>query len=133
MRVALNEEPPPSPPQAKAALLRIPFVRRCTLAFDDGVSASAFLVNINLRGVYIASDDLPRLGQAVGLRFGLPDSDRELSLEGAVAWLNPRQQHPVHSLPPGFGVQFRNVSAEDTETLERVIMEHKERGPKPGI
>jgi Tfp pilus assembly protein PilZ len=129
MRTALSEE---QPPQTKAALLRVPFVRRCALAFDDGTSASAFLVNINLLGVYIAYDEMPRLSQGVSVRFTVPDSDRELSLDGLVVWLNPRQQHPVHSLPPGFGVKFRDVSAEDTRSIERVITDYNARQPAGG-
>ena len=117
------------PPARKAVLLRVPFVRRCALAFDDGVAASAFLVNINVLGAYVAHDEMPSLGRGVRLQFSLPDSDHELSLEGSVAWLNPRQQHPVHSLPPGFGVKFRGVSAEDIRSIERVITDYKARNP----
>lgn len=129
MRTSLSEEHPP-PPAQKAALLRVPFVRRCALAFDDGVEASAFLVNINALGVYVAYDDaMPKLGQGVRLRFSLPDSDRELSVRGSVAWLNPRQQHPVHSLPPGFGVKFEGISADDIRSIEQVITDYKARHP----
>lgn len=120
-----QEQPPPR----KAALLRVPFVRRCALVFDDGAAATAFLVNINVLGVYIAHDEMPRMGQGVRVQFSFPDSERELALDGAVAWLNPRQQHPVHSLPPGFGVQFLEVPAEDARRIERVITDYKTRHP----
>lgn len=122
MRAALSEK---QPPPRKAALLRVPFVRRCSLEFDDGTSATAFLVNINLLGVYIACDDPPKLGQGVRVRFSLPDNAREVSVDGSVAWLNPRQQHPVHSLPAGFGVQFRNLSADDSASIERVVLDYR--------
>jgi Tfp pilus assembly protein PilZ len=122
----LSEGPPPP---RKTALLRVPFVRRCDLALDDGVEASAFIVNINVLGAYVARDEMPSLGQGVRLRFSLPDSDHELWLDGSVAWLNPGQQHPVHSLPPGFGVKFRGVSAEDIRSIERVITDYKARNP----
>jgi Tfp pilus assembly protein PilZ len=128
MRLALSEEQP----AGKAVLLRVPFVRRCGLTFDDGTSASAFIVNINALGVYVAHDGMPRLGQGVRVQFSLPDSERELSLEGSVAWLNPRQQHPVHSLPPGFGVKFRDVPAEDVRSIEGVINDYKARHPASG-
>lgn len=126
MRLALSEEQPPA---AKLVLLRVPFVRRCALAFDDGVAASAFLVNINALGVYVAHDEMPRLGQGVRLQFSLPDNDRELSLDGSVAWVNPRQQHPVHSLPPGFGVKFHGVSPQDARRIEQVITDYRARNP----
>ena len=128
MRLALSEERPAE----KAALLRVPFVRRCQLSFDDGTSASAFLVNINALGVYVAHDAMPRLGQGVRVQFSLPDTERELSLHGSVVWLNPRQQHPVHSLPPGFGVKFKDVSEEDIRHVERVITDYRTQHPGGG-
>jgi Tfp pilus assembly protein PilZ len=128
MRLALSEEQP----AGKAVLLRVPFVRRCGLTFDDGTSASAFIVNINSLGVYVAHDEMPRLGQGVRVQFSLPDSERELALEGSVAWLNPRQQHPVHSLPAGFGVKFRDVAADDVRSIEGVINDYKARHPAGG-
>ena len=72
---------------------------------------------------------MPRLGQGVRLQFSLPESDRGLSLDGAVAWLNPRQQHPVHSLPPGFGVKFEELSPEDRRCIEGVIDDFARRNP----
>ena len=117
----------PQPPPRKPAQVRVPFVRRCALVFDDGAPASGFLVNINALGMYVAYDEMPKLGQCVRVRFSVPDSELELSLEGAVAWLNPRQHHPVHSLPPGFGLQFRGLSPEDTVIIERVITDYKAR------
>jgi Tfp pilus assembly protein PilZ len=126
MRLALSEQQPSA---RKAVLLRVPFVRRCALTFEDGTSASAFLVNINALGVYVAHDEMPKLGQGVRLQFSLPDSERELSLEGAVVWLNPRQQHPVHSLPPCFGVKFRAMPEQDIRRIERVIADYKARQP----
>ena len=130
MRSALSEEKPPTP--RKPAQARVTFVRRCALVFDDGTAKTAFLVNINLLGVYIAHDEMPQLGQDVRVCFSVPDSEREVSVDGSVAWVNPRQQHPVHSLPPGFGVQFRGLSPEDARAIERVIMDYNSRRPSSG-
>ena len=46
-------------------LLRVPFIRRCAVAFDDGTSVSTFTVNINVLGAYVARDQMPQLSQAV--------------------------------------------------------------------
>jgi Tfp pilus assembly protein PilZ len=127
MRTELSQGPPPPP--RKAVLLRVPFVRRCAVTFDDGRSWSAFIVNINVLGVYIAHDEMPGLGNAVRVQFSFPDSELELSLAGSVAWLNPRQQHPVHSLPPGFGVKFDELSPEDRRCIEGVVDEYARRNP----
>ena len=110
-------------------LLRVPFIRRCALVFGDGTAASAFLVNINVLGAYVAKDDLPPLGQEVSCRFGVPGNEREIALDAVVAWVNPRQQHPVHSLPPGFGLKFRRLSEHDRRRIEQLIEEYVAQHP----
>ena len=110
-------------------LLRVPFIRRCALAFDDGTSSSTFTVNINVLGAYVARDQMPQLSQAVTITMATPGKDVQLVLRGTVTWLNPRQQHPVHSLPPGFGVKFEELSPEDRRCIEGVIDDYARRNP----
>ena len=110
-------------------LLRVPFIRRCALAFDDGTSASTFTVNINVLGAYVARDQMPQLSQAVTITLATPGKDVQLVLRGTVTWLNPRQQHPVHSLPPGFGVRFAELSPEVRRCIEGVIDDFARRNP----
>jgi len=104
-------------------------VRRCAAEFEDTRSASAFLININVLGCYVALDELPRLGQRLVCRFRLPENQKEVVVEGVVAWTNPRQQHPVHSLPPGFGVSFRNLSEANRKWIEAVMRDYAARRP----
>ena len=120
---------------------RVPFVRRCRLELPDGRSVSAFTVNMSAVGAYLTRDDfapvdpgapppadeLPRVGEKVICRFTLPDRDDEVTAHGTVTWLNSRQQHPVHSLPPGFGVRFEDVSPADRERIEEVVREYARR------
>jgi PilZ domain-containing protein len=110
-------------------LLRVPFIRRCAVAFDDGTSVSTFTVNINVLGAYVARDQMPRLNQVVTITLATPGKDIPLVLRGTVTWLNPRQQHPVHSLPPGFGVKFETLSPEDRRCIEGVIDDYTRRNP----
>jgi PilZ domain-containing protein len=110
-------------------LLRVPFIRRCAVAFDDGTSVSTFTVNINVLGAYVARDQMPRLNQVVTITLATPGKDIPLVLRGTVTWLNPRQQHPVHSLPPGFGVKFEALSPEDRRCIEGVIDDYTRRNP----
>jgi Tfp pilus assembly protein PilZ len=111
-------------------MLRVPFIRRCTLDWQAKAEpTSAFTVNINVLGAYVAFDDMPHLGQGVRFRVRLPETERELSIDGVVAWVNPRQQHPVHSLPPGFGISFRSLSDEHRRAIENVVDEYVARQP----
>ncbi len=41
-----------------------------------------------------------------------------------VSWQNVRQQHPVHSLPPGFGVRFVSLSVETGRLIENVVRDY---------
>lgn len=113
-------------------MLRVPFVRRCVLTFDDGRSAPAFTVNINVIGAYLAleQDEMPRLGQAVTWRLPTPGMATELALQGTVTWINPAQQHPVHSLPPGIGVKLAPLSPEDRRSIEEVVDDYLVRNPQ---
>jgi len=114
-----------------SGLLRVPFIRRCAVAFDDGTSASTFTVNINVLGAYIARDQMPPLQQRLTVTLPCPGKDdTHLVLRGMVSWLNPRQQHPVHSLPPGFGVKFDLLSPEDRRCIEDVVDDFIRRNPQ---
>jgi Tfp pilus assembly protein PilZ len=121
--------PPADEPgeRRSSGLPRVPFVRRCAAEFEDKRSVSAFLININVLGSYVALDELPPLGQRLVLRFRLPENEQEIVVEGVVAWTNPRQQHPVHSLPPGFGVSFRELSQENHRRIEGVVRDYAAR------
>lgn len=124
----------PNPP-------RIPFVRRCWLGLPDGRAVSAFTVNISTVGAYLTradfappnpgapppADELPAVGDVVECRFTLPGSEAELSVKGTVTWLNSRQQHPVHSLPPGFGLRFDEIAATERARIEAVVAEYLAR------
>ena len=107
--------------------IRVPFVRRCQLDYGDGQLDSAFIVNINTLGAYVAHETLPALGRAVVFRFQVPGSEREVVADGVVAWTNPQQEHPVHSLPPGFGVAFRNLSDDARSRIETIVADYLAR------
>jgi len=107
--------------------IRVPFVRRCLIQSEGDGGESAFIVNINVLGAYIAYDEMPPLGRAVVCSFRVPGREDELRINGVVAWTNPRQDHPVHSLPPGFGVAFRGLSDVARGRIEEVVFDYLER------
>jgi Tfp pilus assembly protein PilZ len=112
------------PERRTRGLLRVPYVRRCFLEFADGQSDEGFTVNLNVMGAYVARDALAREGEGVALRFGLPDSEHHVVAKGVVVWINSRQQHPVHSLPVGFGMKFTELGEEDRARIERLVASH---------
>src|SRR5512143_2528110 len=107
--------------------IRVPFVRRCQLDYEGGSTDTGFIVNINSLGAYVAHDRIPPLGRAVVFHFQLPGSEREVAVDGIVAWVNPQQDHPVHSLPPGFGIAFRKLSDDSRERIDQIVADYLSR------
>jgi hypothetical protein len=115
-----------------AGAIRVPFVRRCRIEYEGVDPADGFLVNINVLGAYVAHDTMPPLGRTVTCHFQPPGSEREVVVEGVVAWTNPRQEHPVHSLPPGFGMAFRSVDEETRGRIEKIVFDYLARQSSGG-
>jgi Tfp pilus assembly protein PilZ len=107
--------------------IRVPFVRRCQIDYTGGPSDSAFIVNLNVLGAYVAHDAIPALGRTLVFRFHVPGSERPVVTDGVVAWTNPQQEHPVHSLPPGFGVAFRGLTEDARARIEQIVSEYLAR------
>ncbi len=119
---------PKNPDKRRAGgAIRVPFVRRCHIEYDGGMTDSAFLVNINVLGAYVAHDQMPPLGRGVICNFQVPGNETQVRIDGVVAWTNPGQEHPVHSLPPGFGVAFRALPDDARDRIEEVVFGYLER------
>jgi Tfp pilus assembly protein PilZ len=118
-------------PDRRKGLARVPLVRRCRLRFADGRETAGFIVNINVLGAYVTLDggDLPTMGEDVTCRFALPDHAPEIEAAGPVSWLNPRQAHPVHSLPPGFGLRFERLPSTGQRAIEDAVEDYVRRRP----
>jgi hypothetical protein len=129
------------PDRRQANPPRVPFVRRCWLGLPGGTAVSAFTVNISSVGAYLTradfappqpdapppADELPPVGSVVECRFTLPGSEAWVSVRGTVTWLNSRQQHPVHSLPPGFGVRFDEIAPEARARIDSLVLDYLRR------
>lgn len=114
--------------QNPPATLRIPFVRRCTVSSPNG-ETPAMLLDLSLRGVYVATHELRTSGDEVRVRFHVPGNVRELSIPGLVAWVQQEKTHPVHGLPQGFGVRFTKLEVEDVRLIARAIQSYCQSNP----
>ena len=106
-----------------SGLLRVPFVRSCSLAVE-GHARSAMIVNINVLGAYLACDEIPDVGTSVAIVFQVPGNEIETEIRGQVAWMNPVQQHKVHSLPPGFGMRFVELPDAARARIQVIVGEY---------
>ncbi len=115
-------------PQNPPVTLRIPFVRRCTVSGPNGETL-ALLLDLSLRGVYVATEELRTSGDEVRVRFHVPGNVRELEIGGLVAWVQKEKTHPVHGLPQGFGVRFTKLEVEDARLITGAIQSYCESNP----
>lgn len=117
-----------------SGLLRVPFVRRCRLEFPDRTvnpTLAGFVVNINILGAYVAAEagKFPALGETLVCHVNTADNSTEMLIPGTIAWVNAHQPHPVHSLPPGFGIKFENLSGDNRRRILDVVDEYLRRHP----
>ena len=76
-----------------------------------------FTTNINEGGMFIEMDTPPELGTDVALQFRLPGEEQPLQVEGRVAWISDGKADS----PAGAGVEFKNLSAEAREQINRIV------------
>ena len=108
--------------------LRVPFVRRCMLALGDR-EHDAMLIDLSVAGVYVQSNVSLSEGDEAILKFRVPGNDRLLEIQTIVVYVNRDQKHPVHSLPPGAGLRFRNLSVEDSKLIVGAILTYCRSNP----
>jgi hypothetical protein len=106
--------------------IRVPFVRRCQLDYGSGQQDSAFIVNINVLGAYVESEKMPALGRAVVCRFQIPATSssghrRRRRVDQPAAGASGAQP------APGFGVAFRNLSADVRARIEQIVADYLAR------
>jgi Tfp pilus assembly protein PilZ len=89
----------------------------------------AMLLDLSLRGVYVATPELRASGDEVVVRFHVPGNLRELSIAGFVAWVQKEKTHPIHGLPQGFGVRFLKLEADDVRLIARAIQSYCQSNP----
>ncbi len=82
------------------------------------------LLDLFLRGVYVATKELPDVGDELEIEFQVPGNDRHLAIKSVVAWVQVVQTHPVHGLPPSFGATCERLEIEDVRVIARTIQSY---------
>ena len=87
------------------------------------------LLDLSIRGIYIATHELPVVGEELEVMFRVPGNDRVLKIPSLVAWIQTHQTHPVHGLPVGFGARFKKLAVEDVRVIARTIQSYCQSNP----
>lgn len=130
MTPALSAPREPAPPESVLRQLRIPFVRRATLA-SAGRSEDVFILDIGLAGAFVERAESIPVDEELEIRFPWPGSEIPFSARCRVAWWHP-EGGPLSSksLPPGAGLQFVAMSDADRERLRALLVDYCRQNPR---
>lgn len=118
--------------QPHSGFTRIPYVQSCEISSADG-SRSGLLCNLSLLGAFLHAEPLLPAGTPVRLRFTLPDDEETIDTPAAVTWINDAEPSDASALPPGFGVRFTALSAQELRRIASLVQSFQaEPRPLPG-
>ena len=86
----------------------------------------SYLLNIGKGGVFIKTTKPLKKGEKTVLKMVLPDGGKELEVTGEVIWSSEKKHRTsLGEHPPGMGVRFVDLSAEDKERIDRILRQSK--------
>ncbi|MFA5350081.1 MAG: anti-sigma factor antagonist [Candidatus Omnitrophota bacterium] len=104
--------------QLRRRFKRLPIDLKVELKSKSSTSPSCLkvdILNLSAVGAFIFGCDNFKLGDEVILKMRLAPKKEELVIEAAVVWVPDKEVQP-HEYP-GFGVEFRNISADIQQEL----------------
>jgi hypothetical protein len=119
-----------TPPEGVLQQLRIPFVRRATLA-STSVNEEVFMIDIGLAGAFIERAEPMPSDLTIEIQVPWPGSEIPFRATCRVAWWHP-EGAPLasKSLPPGAGLQFVEMSSADRERLRALLVDYCRQNPR---
>lgn len=85
---------------------------------------NGFAENISEGGLFIATYERKKIGDKVALKFRLPDSTETIECDGEVRWIREHNESNPE-VPPGLGIRFLDMSAEQQARVEDFIRERE--------
>jgi len=80
-----------------------------------------YLYNLSLGGLFVKTNELLTKGEKSSLKIFLPDKEKELEVEGEVAWVRGEEATAEGKLSAGMGLKFIDLSKEARERIIRVL------------
>ncbi len=78
----------------------------------------SYIKNISGGGVFIQTSKILEIGTKIKLEIVIPHDPEPISVEGEVAWTNPRK---LTATPQGMGVKFLNLSNKDYFRIQKQV------------
>jgi len=119
-----------SPSEEVLRRVRVPFIRRVTLAWDGG-RLSVFAIDLALNGAFVEWPSPPPVGTPVQITFRLPDNEIPLAAGCRVAWCHrPEPDKERRPLPAGAGLEFVSIAPDDAARLHDYLVDYYRREPR---
>jgi uncharacterized protein (TIGR02266 family) len=80
---------------------------------------AGFAENISSGGLFIATHVLKPTGEKLEISVNLPDKPKPIRCAGEVRWV--REYSERSNVPPGLGIRFIGLPAEDAEAIEQFL------------
>ena len=77
--------------------------------------------NISAGGLFIATHHLRRIGDLITLKFTLPGSEKQISVDTEVRWIRENSALMRAHAGTGMGVRFINLSAEAKAAIDAFL------------
>lgn len=84
----------------------------------------AYIGNLASGGLFIKTTQTVPAGTTLNLEFNLPDGEHLIQAKGKVIWARSKEESDERK-PPGLGIQFIEMSSEDTNLLKNYIKTFK--------
>ena len=110
--------------QPRSGFVRVPYLRRCQLMIG-GRPHVGVVCNVSALGAYVALDVLPEVGALATVSFMLPRETRRFVSAAVVAWRNPPESPKVDRIPPGCGLRFIDLLAEERARVEKLVLQYE--------
>jgi uncharacterized protein (TIGR02266 family) len=102
---------------------RVPARLQVRFGPGGGHVLTDFTVNVSTGGVFIETSQRFAAGDPLQTSFVLPEREKPVSCRSRVAWVNTAEQPTTPTLPPGIGVQFLDIAAEDRAAILAFVKE----------
>jgi phosphoserine phosphatase RsbU/P len=80
-----------------------------------------YAVNLSTGGVFLETEHLLAAGTPLTVQFLLPKGGRQIECQARVVWINNPELPRKPDLPPGVGLQFRDLSLESLDLIRDYI------------
>lgn len=80
-----------------------------------------YALNLSVGGFFLETDTVLANETPIGLEFLVPGSPDPVICKGRVSWVNAADSPTKKDLPPGLGIHFHDLRAEDEMTIREFI------------